>query len=90
MRYSEMETMSTLHPVQPVRPVAPYLGGKRNLARRIARMAADLIVAEARADGFGFRSGHHVSTSTTALSRTLALAAEVFITTHMHSNNASD
>lgn len=24
-----------LHPIDPVRPVAPWLGGKRNLAKRI-------------------------------------------------------
>lgn len=57
---------------------------EEDVTDRIARMAADLIVAEARAAGYGFRSGHHVSTSTSALSKTLAVVAEVFITTHMH------
>mgnify|MGYP000932894535 CR=1 FL=1 len=56
---------------------------EEEVTERIARMAAELIVAEARATGFGFRPGHHVSTSTTALARTLTMAAEVFITTHM-------
>ena len=30
----------TLQPVNPVRPVAPYLGGKRNLSRRLVAMIA--------------------------------------------------
>jgi len=54
-----------------------------DVVERIARMAMELIVAEARSAGFRFRPGHHVSTSMTAMSRTLAVAAEVFITTHM-------
>ena len=61
-----------------------------DVTERIARTAAELIVAEAKAAGYRFRPGHQVSTSTTALSRTLALAAEAFITTHMRRNDASD
>lgn len=61
-----------------------------DVTERIARMAAELIVAEAKAAGFEFRPGHQVSTATTALSRTLAVAAEVFITTHMRRNGESD
>lgn len=30
-----------LEPVQPVRPVAPYIGGKRNLSRRLVAMIAE-------------------------------------------------
>jgi DNA adenine methylase len=30
-----MPLVSTLSPIRPVRPVAPYLGGKRNLAKRV-------------------------------------------------------
>ena len=33
-----MSATSPLLPVQPVRPVAPYIGGKRNLARRICAL----------------------------------------------------
>ena len=31
-----------LEPVQPVDPVAPYLGGKRQLAKRLAQLIADI------------------------------------------------
>ncbi|MBV1917615.1 MAG: DNA adenine methylase [Sphingomonadaceae bacterium] len=32
----------TLEPVQPIRPVAPYIGGKRNLAKRLVAMIDDI------------------------------------------------
>ena len=35
---TESNPFVPLEPVDPVRPVAPYIGGKRNLARRLVPM----------------------------------------------------
>ena len=43
--------MEPLTPVSPTRPIAPWLGGKRNLAKRICALI-DTIPHETYAEGF--------------------------------------